>query len=167
MSNVLDQWRVAIANAQNTVDGEAREIVPASAFDQRIHAALYAAAMMNVGGITIYQREGRCAGVAWRYQNSTLAVPVLLDPTPKFMRLYQRWLRLVLECATWGGDLAQVLRERAQARMLRALPADLTTAERDLFTAWALGMGYAYLPHRAAATMCMASRGRDWWGNQL
>lgn len=162
MSNILDQWRVAYANAQNTVDGQ---IVPT---DHRIHAALYAAALMNVGGITIHQREGRVAGVEWRYGNTTLAVPVMLDPSPKLLRLYRRWLRLALECATSGGDLAQALRERAQARLIRALPRELTTTERNLFTAWALGMGYAYMPNHAAAPMCMASRHhRDDWGNQL
>ena len=89
MSNILDQWRVAYANAQNTVDGQ---IVPT---DHRIHAALYSAALFDVGGITIHQREGRVAGVQWRYGNTTLAVPVLLDPTPRFLQLYRRWLRLV------------------------------------------------------------------------
>ena len=167
MSNILDQWRVALDDARNTVDGQAREIVPA-ATDQRIHAALYSAAMFDVGGITIHQREGRVAGVQWRYGNSTLAVPVLLDPTPRFLQLYRRWLRLTLECATSGGDLAQRNRERAQARLIKALPRDLTVAECNLFTAWALGMGYAYLPHSAPAPMCLASRHhRDDWGNQL
>ena len=167
MVNILDQWRVAYTNAQNTVDGHTRDILPVATFDQRIRNQLCAAALLNVGAVTIHEREGRVAGVEWRYGNTALAVPVMLGMPSKMLKVYRNWMSNEIVVHTSGGDLARAYQMRMQRKLIRVIPSDLSEAEANLFTAWALGMGYAYLPHSAPAPMCMASRGRDWWGNQL
>jgi len=166
--SIIRQLSIGRGNTQRAIDGDVRELLPVANYDQRIRNQLCAAVLLNVGAVTIHEREGRVAGVEWRYGNTALAVPVMLGMPSKMLKVYRNWMSNEIVVHTSGGDLARAYQMRMQRKLIRVIPSDLSEAEANLFTAWVLGAGYAYIQSPAPAPMCMASRRpRDFMGNQL